>query len=188
MKCTIIEEHGYEMAIRGMSYSHFDTDLDLSTWWPEQRPRAEVRASKLAGKGGGHDKFLESIYVWADVLAPRSFWQEMDTYRVGVSKQSTSTMHKLEKRRPKPSDFEPSTPPEIIEAFINIWDTKPGLEALKHALPEGYLQLRMVCMNYKTLQNIYRQRLKHRYKLWGHLLESALRQLEHPELITAGSL
>ena len=59
----------------------------------------------MTGKGGGHDKFLESIQVWFVMDMPRYFWQEFDTYRVGGSKQSESTMYTLGKRKLSTSDF-----------------------------------------------------------------------------------
>jgi hypothetical protein len=183
MKAKVLAEHGYDIALMGMSYSYMDNNENTDEWWPEQRIKAEKRSLLLAGKSGGHSKFLESIQIWIDVNASRAFWQEMDTYRVGITKQSTSTMHKLEKRRPTYDDFEPTTPKLIIDAFIQIWDTKPGIMELKHALPEGYLQRRIVCLNYMSLRNIYHQRLRHRYYLWGHMLEGLVTQLEHPELI-----
>ena len=55
-------------------------------------------AKKLYNKDGGHNKFLESIVVWLNIDAPRYWWQQFDTYRVGTTKQSGSTMHTIMKR------------------------------------------------------------------------------------------
>jgi len=49
----------------------------------------------LANAGEGHDKFLEMVQVWVDYTAPRYFHQELDTYRIGVTKSSESTNHRL---------------------------------------------------------------------------------------------
>lgn len=187
MKVKVLAEQGYDIALMGMSYSYMDNNENTDDWWPEQRVKAEKRSLLLAGKSGGHNKFLESIVIWVDINASRAFWQEFDTYRIGVTKQSTSTMHKLEKRRPVREDFEDETPTEVIELFAQIWDRSPGLMALKHSLPEGYLQRRIVCLNYMSLRNIYAQRLRHRYYLWGHMLESLVAQLQHPELVLASA-
>lgn len=184
MKAKVLEEHGYDIALMGMSYSFMDNRENTDEWWPEQRIKAEKRSLLLAGKGGGHNKFLESIVIWVDIEASRAFWQEFDTYRIGITKQSTSTMHKLEKRRPVYEDFEEGTPDIIMDVFMSVWDTKPGLMVLKHSLPEGYLQRRIVCLNYMNLRNIYHQRLRHRYYLWRNMLDSLMEQLAHPELIT----
>lgn len=183
MKVKVEEEHGYNLAIKGMSYSHLDTREDIDSWWESQKLKAENRAGKLAPKDGGHNKFLESIVIWVDVEASRAFWQEFDTYRVGITKQSTSTMHKLSKRRPVAEDFEEETPEVIIEAFAAVWDSNPGIIVLKHALPEGYLQRRLVVINYKSLRNMYFQRVKHRYHYWQTFCKEMLSQIEHPRLI-----
>ena len=63
MQVTILEEAGYDQAIRGMAYSYKDRSLNSPLWWEGQREKASKRASLLAGKGGGHDKFLESIQI-----------------------------------------------------------------------------------------------------------------------------
>ncbi|MBE0436595.1 MAG: hypothetical protein IBX56_12410 [Methylomicrobium sp.] len=122
--------------------------------------------------------------MWIDIEACRSFWQEFDTYRVGVTKQSESTMHTLSKRRPTAADFETNTHHAIITAFQFVWDDhRDDIMVLKESMPEGFLQRRIVCTNYKAIRNIVTQRKKHRFKWWG-VLEDALReQLANPELI-----
>ena len=47
-------------------------------------------------KGGPDDrKFMRMIVVYCDILAPLYLFKELDTYRVGVEKNSCSTMHKI---------------------------------------------------------------------------------------------
>lgn len=49
---------------------------------------------KLILRGDEHAKALRMPQVWANITAPRWFWQELSTYEVGVTKGcSTSTMH-----------------------------------------------------------------------------------------------
>lgn len=185
MKLKILEEHGYESALRGMAYSYKDRALDPDEWWSGQFDKAAKRAPLLAPKGLGHNKFLESIQVWIDVEAPRSFWQEFDTYRVGTTKQSESTMHTLQKRKPTYDDFEMGTTTATIDCFINQWENlKSDIVKLKENLPEGYLQRRVVCTNYKVLLNILQQRKDHRYIRWQQFLDDLLNQVQHPELLT----
>jgi len=50
-------------------------------------------------------------------------------------------------------------------------------------LPEGFLQRRLVCTNYKVLRNIVLQRNGHRLKWWGVLIEELRNQLKHPEFV-----
>jgi hypothetical protein len=183
MRVQVYKESGYEEALLGMSLSHYKGGQALGLWWEGQREKAKKRARLLAFKGGGHSKFLESIQVWFIVDASRAFWQEFDTYRVGISKQSTSTMHTLSKRRPTAADFEVGTPDGIVESFIAFWDTKPDFISLKHALPESWIQERMVNANYKVLQNIIAQRRRHRYVFWDQFIDQLLEQVNHPELL-----
>lgn len=184
MKVEVLKESGYEEALRGMAYSYKDRAVEVKSWWGCQVARAQTRADKLAAKDLGHNKFLESIVVWIDIEASRAFWSEFDTYRVGTTKQSESTMHTLSKREPLLEDFEEGTALQTILAFHDIWKTANGdINILKMNLPEGFLQRRLVCTNYKVLRNIAAQRTGHRLKWWGVFIEEVRKQLEHPEFI-----
>ena len=184
MQVKVLNECGYEEALRGMSFSYKDRESSMDDWWKTQYDKAAKRAELLAFKCGGHNKFLESIQVWIEVEATRAWWSEADTYRVGITKQSESTMHTLSKRPPNEADFEEGTPMEIINCFCSIFDTiKDNVNALKKALPEGFLQRRLICTNYKALQNIYYQRKGRRLAAWDQFLEQLLSQLGHPEFI-----
>lgn len=185
MEVVVVEEHGLESALRGMAYSFRDRSEPLDQWWESKKDRAYQRAAKLAHMDGGHNKFLESVQVWLDVDACRSFWSQMDTYRSGVTKQSDSTMHTLAKRPPADSDFEEGTDKRVIELFKVLWEeNKKDVTVLKDNLPEGYLQRRMICTNYKALRNIIMQRKDHRLKHWRTFCEEVLHQVEHPEFLT----
>ena len=186
MQVKVLREAGYEESLRGMAYSYKDRALDPDEWWQGQFEKAQKRSVKLAPMEGGHNKFLESIQVWIDVEASRAWWSEADTYRVGTTKQSESTMHTLGKRRPTRDDFEEGTHELSMLAFMNVWDFAKGdINALKMNLPEGFLQRRIICTNYKVLKNIIAQRRGHRLKWWDVFIDSLLSQLEHPELLNA---
>ena len=152
MKVKILEEAGHENALRGMAYSYKDRALDPDAWWQRQVEKANKRAPLLAPRDGGHNKFLESIQVWIDTEACRAWWSEMDTYRVGTTKQSESTMHTLAKRAPTEDDFEEDTPMVMILAFQDVWNylKENGMDiaVLKNSLPEGFLQRRIINTNY----------------------------------------
>ena len=45
MKVNILEEAGYDQALRGMAYSYKDRSLNSSLWWEGQREKASKRAS-----------------------------------------------------------------------------------------------------------------------------------------------
>lgn len=165
-----------------MAYSYKDRALPADAWWGGQRDKAYRRAALLAHRDGGHNKFLESVMVWLDIEASRDWWSEFDTYRVGTTKQSESTMHTLAKREPVASDFEEGTHPLIVEAFQAIWrHAKGDVSTLKKNLPEGFLQRRVVCTSYKTLRNVLWQREGHRLKQWATFRDAILVQAKHPE-------
>ena len=184
MRVKILEEHGYDNALRGMSYSFKNRESSVDLWWHNQRDRAISRAPLLANKTGGHDKFLRQIMLWIDVEASRAFWSEFDTYKIGTVAQSESTMHTLQKRAPNANDFEVGTHPLVIKTFTEIWyESKNDINQLKMNLPEGFLQRRLVTLNYAVVKNILNQRTDHRLVWWSVFLESIIMQLQHPELI-----
>lgn len=48
-------------------------------------------------QGNSHSKFMRQILVCVDITAPLYWWKETDQYRVGVTTNSESTMHRLAK-------------------------------------------------------------------------------------------
>jgi hypothetical protein len=192
MEVKLLNECGYKEALLGLTLSFYDHSEPLETWWSEaKQERASKRALALAFRGGGHNKFLESIQVWVYVQATRGFWSEFDTYRVGMTKNSSSTMHTLDKREVTKEDFSIRTSTRSIDAFNScLHDYKDfgnefyhDIAFLKDNLPEGWLQERQLCFNYMTLQNIVNQREKHRLTYWKEFCSSILQQVEHPELL-----
>lgn len=184
MKVVVLKEEGHELALRGMAYSFKDRAENPTDWWHVKRVRALARAPKLAPLGAGHNKFLRQIILWLDIEAPRAFWSEFDTYKVGTVAQSESTMHTLAKRPPTYADFEEGTTKATMDCFIQQWpELKANISALKENMPEGYLQRRLVTLNYETLRNILEQRENHRYVRWQEFLHLLWRQLEHPEYL-----
>jgi hypothetical protein len=182
MKVLVIEEAGWFGAITGLSLSYGSTF-----------ERAITTSEKLAHRDGGHNKFLESIYVWIDVTAPRFWWQEADTYRMST-KQSESTMHTIDKRELTNADFETWLSLDQLKSInisLDMYKECKGdplmeivmLVRLKNALPEGFLQRRIWVMNYKTLRNIIKQRRTHRLPQWRQFCASVLEQVQHPELL-----
>ena len=185
MKIRILEEAGHELALRGMAYSYKDRAVDPDEWWPTQFHRALKRAPLLAPMDAGHNKFLRQIELWIDIEACRAWWSEFDTYKVGTVANSESTMHTLSKRRPEVSDFEDGTANSVIATFQDIWEVAKGdINVLKMNLPEGFLQRRMVTMNYANLRNIIQQRDGHRLKWWAVFCGEMRAQVRFPEYLT----
>lgn len=178
----VLQERGYAEAMLGISLSYTSNPI-----------RSQEIAPNLAHKGGGHSKFLESIELWIDIVAPRYIWQEFSTYRHS-SVQSESTMHTIMKKELTQNDFEQEIPTQFLSylnllittykssEYYNIPKNDLFLE-IKNCLPEGFLQRRIVHINYTTLKNIYNQRKNHKLKWWSEFLECVLAQIEHPEFI-----
>lgn len=185
MRVVLLEEHGYESALKGLALSYYREGYHFDEWWTaERRIKAEKQLSALAFKGGGHNKAIASIFTWWLVTAPRGWWQEMDTYAVGgVTKNSASTMHTLSKELVTKEHFALGTSQVIIDNLNQLITSGADITTIKMNLPEGYLQTREVCINYMTLQNVIRQRRGHRLKMWDVFIDSILEQVEHPELL-----
>ncbi len=144
-------------------------------------------ASTLRFKSDGHNKFLEAIVVWLDVSAPRYFWQQFDTYRIGVTKQSESTMHTLTRRPLGQQAFAHPIPDEHLN-HLNRLIEQSAWERVKRDLPESFLQRRVVCLNYMSLQRIIRQRRNHRLAEWQTFISLTLDQVRHPEYLDERSV
>jgi len=166
-----LNECGYDEALYGISLNKNQPIENM----------ARV-AQKLCDKDGGHNKFLEHIVVWLEIRAPRYIWQEFDTYRVGVSKSSESTMHTILKRPLTQEDFSSPIGFWQLRRLNKLIRNREFLK-LKDELPEGFLQRRMVCVNYKSLRNIINQRKTHRLPHWKMMIELIISQLDHPELL-----
>jgi hypothetical protein len=171
VKVTIVREAGYEQAAIGLSLSY---DIDSNS--------AQTVMRKLAGKDGGHNKFLESIVVWIDVTAPRYWWAQMATYRCGTTWQSESTMHTLTRKKLMQSNFQKEIPFPHLLTLNRLIDDKQ-FDTLKNILPEGFLQRRIGTLNYKSLRTIILQRHKHKLREWQVFCDAVLAQLERPELL-----
>ena len=173
MNIKVLNEAGYEAAVLGFSLS-YNTSLE----------RTKSILPKYAFGIPGENKFLESIQIWIDINAPVFWWVEFDTYRVGITKQSESTMHTLKKSKLTRDNFEYVINFEQLD-YLNAMIENGGtpIEILKNCLPTGFLQRRIVSMNYKCLQNIYNQRHNHRLPQWKYFCSEMLKQIEHPEFI-----
>jgi len=170
MKTTVLHEAGYDEAMLGLSLSYNQ---------PVSKMPAVARG--LIEKGGSHGKFLESMIVWLDVTAPRFWWSQLDTYR-HVTKQSQSSMNTLTKRKLTQDDFDATIPVGIL-SVINSYIGLGQLIHAKDILPESFLQRRIVCTSYKTLANMYSQRITHKLPQWQEFLGAVVEGIEYPEFV-----
>ena len=146
---------------------------------------------KLQKAGPEHCKHLRMIMCWADIEAPRYWWQEFDTYRQGVEKVSCSTMHKLTSRELTDEDFEVEKSNawaynhmRLVKYALNtmIYEYKRENDPaekeeiwrnLIQNLPQSYIQKRTVMMSYAALRNIVRQREGHKLREWKFFIDWA---------------
>lgn len=202
MEVSLIQCTGFEAAMLGAMLSYGKTSLtDLDMFGlsdiirPEIKERFAPLSETLVSSGAGHDKFLEQIQYWLGIRAPLRFWKQFDTYRVGMSKSSESTMHLAWKHGVDRSDFEQSGLifPETIDLlnqkikeYCEEKDTAKKADLFNIItlnLPDGYLQTRMVNTNAKTLRNMYFQRRNHKLGEW-HEFCDAIKKFPHGDLIT----
>ena len=107
-------------------------------------PKDKELIETLVKRGDEHSKVLRGVMVWCEINAPRYWWVEMDTYRIGAERLSSeSTMHIQGKGMSEE---------ELVE--------------FKEHLEEGHMQKRVWMFSYQTLRRIYFQRRNHRLPQW----------------------
>ena len=203
MKFEHTEVMNFDGALRGMrnpleSWAKSDSKI---AWEYGEIPHYEIGpndmdlAKRLIAGGGEHRKFMRQIFVSVDITAPLYWWKEFDTYKVGTTANSTSTMHKLASKPITPDCFEMDDFEDVGYCFCEVGDDtieyKTGdlmnalienLERLRQKynetkdkrywkelvrlLPNGWLQTRTVTMNYENLRNMYHQRDHHKLTEW----------------------
>lgn len=201
------EVMGWEAAIRGMrnpleSWNKSDTDYEKRYQTAYEFP-PNIGSNdydlmmRLRNAGTDHRKFMRMIVVYADITAPRYWWTEADTYRMGVEKNSCSTMHTIHKREFILDDFshEHMSNDVLIELerIIDVLNIRRRdfLETKEKTfwwdmiqlLPQSYNQKRTMMMNYEVLSNIYKSRKGHKLDEWNVLCDW-IKKLPYSELIT----
>ena len=181
MKIRVIKESGFDEALFALGLSFGKTSemefVDFKEGHPVYDRLLKV-ADNLCTKDGGHNSFLELIQVWIDVDVPRYWHSERDRYRLSTQ-YSESTMHTLKKRVLTQDDFERPIDLRSLEAVNDKIREGADIETLKEHLPEGFLQRRILCMNYKCLRNILLQREGHRLRQWKQLADAVSEQLKY---------
>lgn len=201
------EVWGWEHAIRGMrnpmnSWERSDTTfLDYYFAGTEEAPYIgqndyDLMARLIKG-GQPHRKFLRQIFVSVDITAPLYWWKEFDTYKVGTTANSCSTMHKIQANQFSFDDFScehldaPSKAVlgKVIEELNNNrnWfnryselvedgefegiDKKQFWWNMIQLLPSSYNQKRTVTMTYENLLNMLEYRRGHKLDEWRQFCE-----------------
>ena len=192
MKYDLISCYGYEHAVLGMMLSYGKTSYDN---FCAESNDIDRLAAKLAPMDGGHNKFLEQIQYWILIQAPLFWWKQADTYRVGISKSSESTMHKSWKNGLTQEMFETPIFQDTLNnlnKFIDEYNAEKTTTERKAYLqdliignlPDAYLQTRLLNVNAKCLRNMYFQRREHKLKQWRDFC-AWIKELPYGDLITA---
>lgn len=161
---------------RATDESRYSGDGDYQVWNDDYK-----LVHRLIKKGDSHGKVARMIQVWLDITAPRFWWAEMDTYKIGTVATSESTIHTILKRTLVSTDFEDGMDTETLQKLNDI-KLKEGLYGIKRHLPESFLQRRIVNTNYQTLRHIYFDRKNHVLPQWKVFL-TALDELPFIGLI-----
>lgn len=206
MKIETLEVAGIAPALKAMrnpldSWAKSDSCYSEDTDEYEIGPLDMDLSERLQKAGPEHAKHLRMIQVWADISAPRYWWQEADTYRSGVEKLSCSTMHTITKKEFTIDDFEhddnymstlsaglnASEMENWREMWLSLSDDpekqKEVWRTLIQNLPQSYIQKRTVMMSYAALRNIVRQRKGHKLKEWKQFIDWAYTLPYAPKLI-----
>lgn len=183
MKVTVIEESSIYPALLGIGLSYGITSgKDFNQFSCHDKERLFGVINKLAGKGGGHDKFLRQIHVVLDVDAPAYWWPEADQYKVATVTQSESKMHTLMRQPITQDRFEDPIYPPLLERLESLRQAG-NFHMLLNELPHGWLQRRILSCNYAVLRNIIQQRMGHKLMEWAVFINAVMEGVRWPELL-----
>jgi len=211
MDFQTLDVQGFDSALRGMrnplkSYDKADSEWVLDYGGEHFHIGSnDYKLAKGLWKGGTeHRKWMRQVIVWVEITAPRYWWSEFDTYKIGTSANSESTMHTILKEDFNLSEFEwpnfDNGDWDIMAAFNDYVDVIKIVrdraneaygekkeyyqQMLKAMLPESFLQKRTICLNYEVLATMYHQRKNHRLPQWSRDFVSWIKTLPYNEFIT----
>lgn len=193
MKFEHTEVWGFEHALRGMrnpmnSWDKSDSKANPKTGEYIIGKNDMKLAKSLIKAGGEHRKFLRQIFVSVDITAPLYWFSEFDTYKVGTAANSTSKMHKLASTPITVDCFEMDDFNDLADTWLAhnhyvTYTVIPHLEILRQEfirtndkriwkelvrlLPESWLQIKTITMNYENILNMYHQRKNHKLNEWS---------------------
>ena len=196
IKIENIDVYGFETAIRGMRNPKNSWDKSDSKWeifTPEYPNLSEAKyvigkndldLMKRLYKGGTeHRKYARQIWVGMDIVTNHIVWAEFDTYKIGVTRDSCSKMHKIHVKSFERNDFSHEGIDEVggfaeehftktlevlekLRVLFNETHEKKYWRAMLELLPMGYNLRATVTMSYENVFNIIRQRSNHKMFEW----------------------
>lgn len=210
IKVENIETWGFEHAIRGMrnplnSWSRSDSSFGYEAYSGEFVPDLKIGENdlklmrQLYVGGQPHRKYLRQIFAVMDITAPLYWWKEFDTYKVGTTANSCSTMHKIAAKEFTVEDF--SVEHLLAENTVYFGKTIERLNNARNKfletkdkrywwqmiqlLPSSYNQRRTVSMTYENVMNMLDYRECHKLDEWREFCK-ILKQLPYVEVIRDG--
>ena len=189
IKVEKIEVWGFEHAIRGMRNPMNSWDKSDSLFYSDEARFIGKNdldlMRRLYQAGPEHRKYLRQIFIAMDITAPLYWWKEFDTYKIGTTADSCSTMHKIHAKEFELDDFSHEHLCEgaltILEKLIYSLNTfreayldtsnKDHWWQLIQLLPSSYNQKRTVTMNYENVVTMIRQRTGHKLDEWNDFVK-----------------
>ena len=178
---------GFNHAMRGMrnpmnSWDRSDTifDLEGGVFRMGDADQQLTHILTVFRAGTEHRKYMRQIFVSMDITAPLYWWKEFDTYKVGTTANSCSTMHKIAAKEFTDDDFSLEhlegdanfcagvvieTLNDYRKKYLNTKD-KRYWWCLIQLLPSSYNQKRTVTMDYENAASMIRQRTGHKLDEW----------------------
>ena len=210
IKVEAIEVFGIEGAMRGMRNplnSWDKADTTVSDDILEIGENDLNLATRLIKAGTEHRKLLRMIHVQMDVIAPLYWWKEADTYKVGTTTNSCSTMHKIAAKEFTLDDFSHEYLIDDQDDFENengqvssykdflYYDVLDVLNTARRQyletkdkkywwqmiqlLPSSYNQRRTWDISMETLLSILHQRKNHKLDEWNKFRDICLEQVPY---------
>ena len=214
IKIENIEIFGLEGAMRGMRNPLNSWDkADTTVYQEHDREFINIGvndlnlASRLIKAGTEHRKFLRMIHVQMDVIAPLYWWKEADTYKIGTTANSCSTMHKIAAKEftlddfshehliDDQSDFENENGQVSSYKDFLYYDVLDVLNTARRQyfetkdkkywwqmiqlLPSSYNQRRTWDISMETLLSILHQRKNHKLDEWNEFRDICLEQVPY---------
>lgn len=183
IKIERTEVFNFENAMRGArnplnSWGRMDSETKdgVFTFGPNDLDLAK----RLCKSGSDHRKFIRQIFISTDITAPMYWWKEYDTYKVGTTANSTSTMHKIHSKPFEIGDFSTDHMNEETIEFMNkniefleqlrlkFVETKDKnyWYSIIQLLPESYNQMRTCTFSYENAVAMYNSRKNHKLAEW----------------------
>ena len=214
IKVENIEIFGLDGAMRGMRNPLNSWDkADTTVYQGHDKEFVNIGvndlnlATRLIKAGTEHRKFLRMIHVQMDVTAPLYWWKEADTYKVGTTTNSCSTMHKIAAKEFTLDDFSHEHLIDDQDDFENengqissykdflYYDVLDVLNTARRQyletkdkkywwqmiqlLPSSYNQRRTWGMSMETLLSILHQRKNHKLDEWNEFRDICLEQVPY---------